>query len=64
MASDSMEALWDIMCDIDFGKSKNKVVRDMQALAFEVIVGDMKYVYLVDYNIYYTVRISLKNGFT
>lgn len=48
MASGSMEALWDIMCDIDFGKSKNKVVRDMQALAFEVIVGDMKYVYLVD----------------
>lgn len=43
-------ALWDYACDIDFGKSKNKVVRDMQALAFEVIVGDMKYVYLVDYS--------------
>ena len=42
--------LWGIMCDFDLGKSNNKVVRDMHALAFEVLVGDMKYVHLVDYS--------------
>lgn len=42
--------IWGIMCDYDLGKSNNKVIRDMHALAFEVLVGDMKYVNLVDYS--------------
>lgn len=42
--------IWGIMCDYDLGKSNNKVICDMHALAFEVLVGDMKYVNLVDYS--------------
>lgn len=42
--------IWGIMCDYDLGKSNNKVIRDMHALAFEVLVGDMTYVNLVDYS--------------
>lgn len=42
--------IWGIMCDYALGKSNNKVIRDMHALAFEVLVCDMKYVYLVDYS--------------
>lgn len=42
--------IWGIMCAYDLGKSNNKVIRDMHALAFEVLVCDMKYVNLMDYS--------------
>lgn len=42
--------IWGIMSDYDLGKSNNKVVRDMYVFAYEVLVGNMTYVNLVDYS--------------